>query len=164
LQEYVRLETDLGKLGIGIFLDIKDLYGNMREWMKKSIEASDYIILIGTPRLKERVGQDTHAAYEFTLIRAKNENNPNVLIPLLYAGEFNTAFPGEISKIDLIRDIRNEKFYWKMMVGLVNPIGLVPSLFSALRKDHDYKSLLEGFEAKLQIFKHEAEIASQTSS
>jgi len=161
----LRIQSDLEKLGIGVFVDITDIDHNMREWMEKSIEASEYIILIGTPRLKERVSQITNAAFEFTLIRAKIAKNPNALIPLLYKGEFGAAFPDEISKKEFIRDIRNESLYWVMMVGLINPVGIIPSLFPVLRRDQDFKSMLEGFQAKLQLFKHEAsEIANQTST
>jgi len=131
----------------------------MRHCMQKNIEASDFIFLIGTPRLKERIAQqDTNAAFEFNHILAKVQKNPNAFLPLLYQGEFNTAFPDILTGV-LIRDFRDLARYPHLMVGLIHPLGIFPSLYPTLMGDKEYKALLVGFVAKLQNIQKDFEIA-----
>lgn len=52
------LQKDLEFLGIEAFLDVKFLYGEMREQMSRNIENADFVMLIGTPRLNQRATRD----------------------------------------------------------------------------------------------------------
>ena len=52
-----QLKKDFAQLGIDIFLDIENMNGNMRECMRL-INEKDFVLLIGTPRFKERAEQD----------------------------------------------------------------------------------------------------------
>lgn len=54
----VTLQEDLEYIGIETFLDIKFLQGDVRENIKYNLEHSDFVILIGTPRLNERAIRD----------------------------------------------------------------------------------------------------------
>jgi hypothetical protein len=52
------LQEDLESIGIETFIDLKYMQGNIRKTMKKNLEAADFVMVIGTPRLKERSRQD----------------------------------------------------------------------------------------------------------
>ena len=59
LQEWLtQLKKDFGKLGINLFLDIQNMNGNMRECMQ-ILSEREFVLLIGTPRLKARAMQDS---------------------------------------------------------------------------------------------------------
>lgn len=45
---------DFKKIGIETFLDIRSLSGDIRHGIKSSLNESDFVFIIGTPRLKER--------------------------------------------------------------------------------------------------------------
>eukprot|EP01099_Mayorella_cantabrigiensis_P002430 TRINITY_DN2060_c0_g1_i2.p1 TRINITY_DN2060_c0_g1~~TRINITY_DN2060_c0_g1_i2.p1 ORF type:complete len:163 (+),score=26.95 TRINITY_DN2060_c0_g1_i2:74-562(+) len=76
------LKEDLEKLGAVVQLDIRNLQSSLTEFMKKGIENSDYIFLIGTPRLKERLAEMgatlNNAQYEFEEIKKKSATNPKL--------------------------------------------------------------------------------------
>lgn len=52
------LQEDLEYIGIRTFIDLKYMHGDMRQTMKQNLEDSDFIILIGTPRLKKKCSLD----------------------------------------------------------------------------------------------------------
>ncbi|MGI9214165.1 MAG: toll/interleukin-1 receptor domain-containing protein, partial [Gammaproteobacteria bacterium] len=52
------LKEDLEMVGIKTFLDIDNMHGKMKPRMEENIEQSGFVLLIGTPKFKERVEQD----------------------------------------------------------------------------------------------------------
>jgi hypothetical protein len=50
-----RLTRDLRMLGMNVFFDLDNIHGSLRAAMRYNIAQSDYFILIGTPRLRQRI-------------------------------------------------------------------------------------------------------------
>jgi TIR domain len=147
LQEQLfQMQEDLQVTGIQVFLDIVDMHGRMKNQMRKNIEQSDYIFLIGTPRLIERLtDSNSSLAYEYHLILEKQKENPEVLIPLLLEGDYKTSFPAAIQET-LIRDVRDQEKYFHQMATPLQ--GIIPRIYG-MRNDNDayntlFKSLNRG--------------------
>jgi TPR repeat protein len=154
-----RLARDLKKVNVAVFLDVESMQGDMKKCMKENIKKSDYIVLIGTPRYKERAGQDTNVAFEFKRIqrkvRAEKKNgNTNILLPLLYSGDFGTSFPKKVTE-NLIRDIRESTHYCHVLIGNKKPLGLIPHMYPEFHEGGAYH--LE-YSALLQIFTLQTEV------
>jgi hypothetical protein len=158
-----QLSDDLERAGIKTFLDIKCLKGNINHWMKNNIAQSDYIILIGTPRYQKRITNGSNVALELGFIREKlkNEtkvkNNPNVLIPILYEGSFDSSFPEDV-KSYLIRDFIEPRNYHHCMVELSSPLGIIPHIYPELQGNNKYKSLLAKFNFHLKEIEYHKEL------
>jgi len=160
LQSYLRhIKSDLEKAGIKVLLDISNLISNMQEYMKHEIDTSDFILFIGTPRLKERLEvQHSHIYFEYMCIRDKLKKKPNALLPIFLEGNnYEHSFLDEILKIHLIRDFRNENDYLKNLTSLANPIGLIPTILD-LSTDKDYKQYLKSFETSLKLIASEEKL------
>ena len=162
LQAWLRRIThDLETIGIKVFLDIEGMKGKMSGWMEQSIAESDHILLIGTPRYKIRAGQETNVAFEFKHILKKLEKaeNPSLLLPLLYSGDFMSSFPTGVTE-HLIRDFRRMEQYYNYLLGLVKPLGIVPNIYPDLEKSgryhQEYMWLFESFAKQMALL--EAEI------
>lgn len=158
-------------MGTKVYLDITEIKGEISAWMKEGINESDYIILIGTPRYKQRASQETNVKFEYERITEKlaSSSNRALLLPLLYSGDFNTSFPEPVLK-HLIRDFRRTENYHQYLLGLIKPLGMVPHIYPDLEEEQHYRQeytwLLESFSQKIQSL--EAEIvalkANQSSS
>ncbi len=85
----------------------------------------------------------TNVAFEFGFALEKKEHHPNTIIPLLYSGDFRTSFPEKIFDI-LIRDMRDSINYYDLLIGLNNPLGIIPAMCSELVCSEEYKELLNG--------------------
>lgn len=83
----------------------------------------------------------TNVAFEFGFALEKKEQHPNSIIPLLYSGDFRTSFPDKIFDI-LIRDMRDSENYYDLLIGLNNPLGIIPAMSSELARSEEYKVLL----------------------
>jgi Ran GTPase-activating protein (RanGAP) involved in mRNA processing and transport/predicted Ser/Thr protein kinase len=145
LQTWLKQLCDhLTQLGAKVYLDITHLDGNMKTYMSEKIQESNYILLIGTPRFKERAEDPTtHLGFEIQHALARTELHPHALVPLLYAGRFATAFPVNVIKELLIRDMRNPRHYYYQMAQLENPLGLIPGLWGIFGGDRDYELRLK---------------------
>jgi hypothetical protein len=80
----------------------------------------------------------------------------------LYAGDFNTAFPNEISET-LIRDARDPEHHYHLLASLANPLGILPVLYQLHTRhanyEKDYQEHLNGFESKLETLDLELKLA-----
>ncbi len=138
-----RLADDLKKVNVEVFLDVKKIQGNLKKCMQENVKRSDYLIVIGTPRYKERVGQEaTNVAFEFKEIRRKikaekEKGRAHILLPLLYSGDFGASFPKKVMK-HLIRDIRDPVNYYHVLVGNKKPLGLVPHMYPEFQEGGTY--------------------------
>lgn len=254
-----RLKEDLDLVGIKTFLDIYNMHGHMRSCMESNISQGGFVLLIGTPKFKERAEQDrlykiprnifdlmwppstatdttpkidkkdikgkaivlidndgniednvyfieegkilhkertlgkklniegiswskmsrsiciadisrkvngiidqakqeaefttqkrsktfgssiTNVAFEFGFTLEKGKGDASALIPLLYKGDFGSSFPANILKENLIRDIRQEEDYAHVLVGLSNPMGIIPAICPQLIDNPDYRELI----------------------
>ena len=90
-------------------------------------------------------GNITNVAFEFGFTLEKGKQESAALIPLLYKGNFNTSFPGNILKEDLIRDMRNPDDYCSLLIGLRNPLGIIPAMCQKLIGNKEYQKLIESF-------------------
>lgn len=126
-----RIKNDLERLGAKVFLDIYNMHGHMPAQMKDNIEKSDFIILIGTPRLMARLNgpRPTNVKFEWGLIKEKMRLSPHCLIPLLFEGSFATAFPAEVSNDQLVLDMSKDDAHEPIMANLANPLGIIPNIF-----------------------------------
>ena len=91
----------------------------------------------------------TNVAFEFGFTLEKEKQDSNSLIPLLYSGDFQISFPHIVSS-HLIRDMRNLNDYYNMLIGLCNPLGVIPAMYPKLMDDIKYCSLLQEFCTKMQ--------------
>jgi hypothetical protein len=145
--ELQQLQSDLQALQIEVLLDIKDMNGVMKTFMVEGIARSDYVLLIGTPRFKERASQpETNLALELKHALRKPLDR---LVPLLYRGTRNSAFPECLHDL-LIRDFSVSGNYYHLMTQLQGPVGLIPSLLN-LRNDRHYIALVDHFASDLKL-------------
>jgi hypothetical protein len=110
--------------------------------------------------MKNRIEQApaSPVAFEFKQIQAKDQQNKDSLIPLMFEGDYGSAFPAGVPQ-HFVCDFRHEEEYYLNMAQLAGPnqnLGLIPRLYG-LRGEHRqmlaykaHKSALEGFDAKLR--------------
>ena len=69
-ERLVNLKQDLETVGATVFLDIANLSSNINAYMDK-VNDCDYVILVGTPKLKARLAEagNNNAKYEFERIQ-----------------------------------------------------------------------------------------------
>lgn len=118
----VRLVKDLSKARIKVLLDIQHLTlgVDINKFMENGIKTSDYILLIGTPRLKDRItflpdgSPANNATVEFMHISNKVKSHPSCLLPLWFYGTTSIdAFPSHpIIERRQLYDFRNESDYY----------------------------------------------------
>lgn len=155
----LRLEGDLKELGITVFLDVTSMTGNISDRMAENIAKSHYFLLIGTERLKLRA-QDvsTNVGKEWVAIEQRIQQNSSVVIPLLYQGKFETAFPPKIDK-NLIRDCTQDDYH--IVMAQMQPMGLIRALFGIYldgpnqQLELDYQRIWNKLEADFKIIELE---------
>ena len=135
-QRLTSLKRDLEALGATVYLDITNLSSNINAYMDR-IDECDYVLLIGTPRLKARVAESdgNNMKYEYERIKQKLVLTPECLLPLMLEGDFRTAFPDDIGQI-LFRDFRLSNQGWAQgreiylhSMADFSPVGLIPALY-----------------------------------
>ncbi len=136
-QRLTNLKRDLVTLGATVFLDVTDLASNINAYMDQ-LDQCNFVLLIGTPKLKARLSErdDNNMKYEYRRIQQKLTLDPNCLLPLMFEGDFATAFPDDIGSI-LFRDFRLSSQGWAQgrdayLHNMVDtrPLGLIPVLYN----------------------------------
>jgi len=133
-----------------VFYDIYDMQGNMKETMKTRIEDADLIILIGTPRYRQRaLDTSTNVAYEFQQVIEKLKSNPHALLPILYSGSFTESFPDMVGE-NLVRfkeknGMNSLDLSFTNLLGLNNPIGILGIVYPGLERINEYVLVVERF-------------------
>ena len=153
-----RIKEDLEKIGAQVFLDIYDMHGDMQARMQENIAKSDFIFLIGTPRLKTRLLQvpQTNAGFEWDHIKNKVALNKDCLLPLWFEGDFDAAFPNEVQK-NLARDLREVDAHEPILAAYANPMGIIPNIFDLHKRSADdailqqYRICWERLDAALRL-------------
>lgn len=140
-----------------VFLDVSNMQGDFSEQQKTGIQNSDFIFLIGTENLRNRVIQhpSSNVAKEFLEIENKIQRYPDCefLIPMMMDGDYKSAFPDsrsgkEISSTMIfdLRGLLGDKLTVNGLTSLVRnlllyePFGVVPRCFSIQgkrRKSYD---------------------------
>ncbi|MFA6037849.1 MAG: hypothetical protein WC748_07010 [Legionellales bacterium] len=146
LQSFLlRLERDLKTLGVKVFLDVVSMTGNITSCMMDNIAKSNYFLLIGSERLKLRAQDDkTNVGKEWAAIEKRMQQNSNSVIPLLYQGEFATAFPPGINQ-NLIRDCKKADNYYDFMAKMISPMSFIRALLG-IHLNGRNESLQDGYQ------------------
>jgi len=110
--------------------------------MESGIANNDFILIIGTPRLKERFLDkgNNPLKVELTEALSKSEQNPNAIIPILRDGVRADSFPEALNNF-LSLDFSDDKKYEESLLGFF-PRGLVPTLLD-VQVDQNYKTCCE---------------------
>lgn len=125
------------KMGQGIY--IADISRKVNDIIGQAKQEADFF----TQKRSETFGSSiNNVAFEFGFTLEKGKGDASALIPLLCKGEFISSFPVNIFKEDLIRDIRREEDYGNLLVGLSNPMGIIPAICPQLTENKDYKKLI----------------------
>jgi len=155
-------KEDLGLLGIETFFDLYDMSTDLKDKMKQNIAKSDYVFVIATPRLKERVDLQplSNARFEYELIFEYEKQ----IIPLILESSSNESFPtitpanykkgnNSLSSFLYYNFVVDEKspnakkekeiLYIKNLFLMYNPKGIIPTLFEIPYTENVYESLVE---------------------
>ena len=126
-KEWVRnLANQLLSSGIDTKLDQYDLLAGDRlpQFMEESIDASDYVIIICTPKYKEKLdNRSGGVGYEGNIISGELlvKNNERKYIPVISKGNVNTAIPNCI-KGKLAIDLSSDLLYEQNIKELISTI------------------------------------------
>ena len=124
-----RVQGDLLDAGVDcVFLDVTSMNNKMSDCMRDAVLKSDAAVVIGTPQYLKRAQDPTSGvAFELEVVLQQAAAGKLQVLPLLYAGDINTAFPETLRKF-LVRDV-NALSYEDLLVALDSPLGLIPALF-----------------------------------
>jgi len=139
-QEWLtKLKEYLEILSVVVFFDLFDMELNLKATMLNNINDSDFVIIICTPRYKERVkmGSSNNARYELDTIMEKKKE----IIPIIYEGDFSESVPDEF-KAYLAIDFTKAKDYIKNLVGYKNPKGIISTIFG-IKPEQTYENLID---------------------
>jgi len=166
-----QLYSDLLMAGIGVNCDIFDMKSDMENFMREGVKNCDFVILIGTPTLKEKLKDETkNVSKEYACImerhKASQESKKNFLFPLLFTFETkmekeelyekaNSSYPDGFTKKFLIRDFTDYDFdfvkYTDNLSSSFNPKGLIPIFFNIDFSDEQYKDYINLFISERDI-------------
>jgi serine/threonine protein kinase len=169
LQNFLeQLEADLRSAGLTPWFDLPKMTGHLDEQMRSNIEASQYVLLIGTNRYGERTKPDrnTNVRKELDFALAEAKRDPNFLLPLMLEGDFGTTFPSAVSEY-LIRDCRSwyslEKGQWESLDNYIKeltqykPLGILPCLLGLNRPGEYWEACLKTYQSHQQSLMRELE-------
>jgi TPR repeat protein/serine/threonine protein kinase len=147
LQSFLKqLAADLAAAGLTPWLDLQRMTGDLDEQMRAGIQASQYVLLIGTNRYAERTKPDsqTNVRMELDFTLGETKKNPDLLLPLMLEGDYGTTFPSAVRKF-LIRDCRSwyslEQGQWQSQENYIKeltqsePLGILPCLLGLNRRE-----------------------------
>jgi len=119
---------------------------NMNNTMQQNIANSDYIFIIATPRLKERADEQTATPnnLQFELNHIFNTKQGHIL-PLIWEGDFKSSIPTKyLFSQNLCYDFTNINYY-KLLIGAINPKGIIPVIFNIEHMTEYEFSIKEAF-------------------
>lgn len=145
LQRWLKqLQDDLQRAGINVFYDLRDMKGHLDTTMQQQIENSDFVIPVLTPEFLSRVqNSETHLAFEFRLMLEKVNRERGGLLPVLHAGTLEGVVQGPLLPLMsyLIYIGKIDRFD-ELLVGLSDPVGLIPTIYGIRMGDKDYEAIL----------------------
>jgi len=127
-------------LQVIVFLDLFNMELNMKDTMSNNINNCDFVIIICTPRYKQRVQEEkSNARYELDLILKEKKK----VIPLIYESDFSESVPDSIKDF-LAIDFTKREHYYKNLIGFQNPKGIIPIVFG-LNSEPTYEQMVHSF-------------------
>ncbi len=171
LQARLKIIVELFRiLGLDIHLDIQRMHGNIDDYMTTRINNSEVIFVVGTPELTSRLAASgpNNLKTEYNHIRARQRVGNCLVIPLLFEGDYSTAFPIEQERPwsqEFIYDLRQLDATSPVssigaLAGLENPLGLIPTLWGLREYPHLwtlYRSAYELLDMKCRSLPAELE-------
>lgn len=142
-----RLQNDFERAGIQTFLDVRDMQGKMDVLMRENIAASDFVLPILTPdfltRVEERGKTPNNLQLEFQWMMEKYKANPACVLPILYIGGFREVVQGSLTPLSkqLIYRLQANIQLEPYLVGLSDPLGLIPVMYGIRFNDSAYQAL-----------------------
>lgn len=145
-----RLQDDFERAGVQVFLDVRGMQGDRDVTRRNHLETCDFIMPILTPRFLARIQDEkpNNLQFEFNLMIEKAKKNPACLLPISLdiegnEGEFcegvfqkNLFFPQKFIYI-LKYHTKLERY----LVGLSDPVGLIPVIYGIQFNDPAYYNL-----------------------
>jgi hypothetical protein len=139
----IKIKGDLEKAGIEVMLDIHNMEGDIDKYMMDGIKDSDKVLLICTPRFRQRAEEKTqnNLQKEFSAALERQKVDPKFIIPLILEGDRSSSVAQDLPNI-LSLDFTDPKKYCENMISLA-PKGLIPMILG-LEKHKVYAQLLKG--------------------
>ena len=149
-REWVRdLSAQLRTDGVNVILDRWHAVpgDQLPEFMERSIRENDYVLIVCTPKYKEKSdGRKGGVGYEGDIMTAEvfTTQNNRKFIPLLRMGEWRNVAPSWLGgkyHIDLRGKPYSEEHYQDLLVTLhgrreqAPPIGAAPSMEKSVKRD-----------------------------
>jgi hypothetical protein len=96
-----RLKDDLEVAGMKVTLDICNMKDSMRNFMVQGINRAHKVLLVCTPRLKDRAAETTKNNLQFELETAleKGKTTREFIVPLVMSGTFSDAMPPQVAEL-----------------------------------------------------------------
>jgi len=112
----------------------------MKDTMLKDVTDSDFIIIICTPRYKQRVQEEkSNVRFELDIILKEKKKT----IPIIYEKDFSASVPDAL-KESLVIDFTKTEDYFKNMIGYHNPKGIIPTIFG-IKSETTYEQMAHSF-------------------
>ena len=148
LQSFLkRLQTDLQKAGIEVFLDVADMTGDMASRMKTNIASSHVALVIGTPRFFERASQEaTNVAFEVRHILSRAAERKLQVMPVLRQGEQGSSFVPSLLTFpvrDFREPLKDERYMDLLFASGQSPQALIPAILGLGDDDVQWVALLK---------------------
>jgi len=146
-----RIGVHLQTAGLSVWLDIWNMNGAIDPAMRDGINESQFIVLLGMPRYKERVSEPTttNVRKELNLALKKIESDKDCLLPILWKGDWGSSLPKEIPEGYLVRDWRNSEQYVENLTSL-SPLGLLPAALGLNKQEEYHKACREEYKKRLE--------------
>jgi hypothetical protein len=142
-----RLQNDFESAGIETFLDVRGMQDNMDVVMRKNLETSDFVLPILTPAfltyVEGQMAKPNYLQFEFQLMMEKVKANPACVLPVLHAGEFYDVVRGPLAPLakQLVYRLQANTRLEPYLVGLSDPLGLIPVMYGIRFNDAAYEAL-----------------------
>jgi hypothetical protein len=139
-QRLQRLKDQLETAGMEVTLDIHNMKYDMQKFMVQNIKRAHKLILICTPRLRERATDPVanNLQLEINTALAQEKITPDFITPLLLSGDIQNAMPPQVQNLLAIHFTPQSDHYSSM--ASLAPMGLIPMLLG-LERNKDYKRL-----------------------
>jgi len=147
-----RLQEDLIHAGFAdVFLDIKNMSGNLQETMRTGLANSQVIFFICNPRFVARLKEaDKERGLGFevqeVLAATKKPDSKLMVLPILQAGTAEESIPEELQEFvrkNRVIDLRGEHaVYQKQLTGFMAADGLLNKAYQISVKEPEYQAIL----------------------
>ncbi len=156
----LKLREDLIKAGIDVRLDQFNLLTgkSIRKYIKQISNPDFFIILLLTPKLKQRVIEKKGWIFdEVILIEQRLRIGNNFYVPLLIEGDPESSIPDTLNPTDLLhKDFRNSAMYHQNFLEILREKLLQPRLLNPNLEDNFDKALSVYESSQLTMYKDDA--------